>query len=73
MAPCDADELGNLNCGGFLPERFTGDQHAVHDDGELAGDCDRGAFEAEPFSQLQPHLRRSHSDRLRVRMTVAAS
>jgi hypothetical protein len=25
----------------------------VHDDGELAGDGDRGAFEAEPLSQLQ--------------------
>jgi len=49
-----ADELGNSSCGGFLPERFAGDQHAMHDDRELTGDRDCGAFEAKPFSQLQP-------------------
>ena len=59
-----------------LLERLASDQHAVHDDGELWGDGNRDALEAEPLAQLQSrrtHLRRSHSDRLRASNTVAAS
>ena len=41
-------------CGACLPERLTGDQHGVHDDGEFAGNGDRGTFEAKPLTQLQP-------------------
>jgi len=40
-------------CGGCAVERFAGGQHGVHDDGEFAGDGNRGTLEAEPLSQLQ--------------------
>jgi hypothetical protein len=36
-----------------LPEWLAGDQHGVHDDGELPRNCDGRTFEAEPLSQLQ--------------------
>lgn len=41
------------DCGACLPERLAGDQHAVHNDGELAGNSDCSALEAEPLSQPQ--------------------
>ena len=48
---------GRARVSGFgecLPERLAGDQHGVHDNGELAGYSDRRALEAEPLTQLQP-------------------
>ncbi len=54
-------------------EELSGFQRRVHDDRKLSCDRHSSSFEADPFSQLKPHVRNELCTERRVRITAAAS
>ena len=46
--------FGSGRCSGCAVKHLAGSQHRVHRDRKLAGDGDRGAFEAEPLLESEP-------------------
>src|SRR3546814_8206349 len=60
-----ARELGG-RC--LLVEQFTGTEHRVHDDGELAGNGNGGSFEADLFAQFHAPIAQIAVDRKSTRL-----